>query len=88
MLYLLGLNAISATDPHLVHGVLDVLVFDAIWFAVPIAAFVVALRRPDLARRVIDRANAWTGRYQRQIAVVVFGVSGAYFAVRGAVDLL
>ena len=66
----------------------DVLLFDAIWFAVPVAALVVALRRPGLARRVIDRANAWAGRYQRQIAVVVFGVSGAYFAVRGAADLL
>ena len=41
LLYLLGLNAIADGDPPLVEGLLAVLVFDAIWLAIPFWALVV-----------------------------------------------
>ncbi len=88
LLYLLGLNTISDTDPGLAVGAVDVLIFDAIWFAIPIAALVVALRRPAAARAALDRGSAWARRHERQLATVVFAVVGVAFALKGAVDLL
>ncbi len=88
LLYLLGLNAISETGPGLAVGAVDVLIFDAIWFAIPIAALAVALRRPEDARVALDRGSAWARRHQRQLTTVVFAVVGVAFALKGAVELL
>ena len=88
LLYLLGLNAISETGPGLAVGAVDVLIFDAIWFAIPIAALAVALRRPEDARVALDRGSAWARRHQRQLTTVVFAVLGVAFALKGAVELL
>ena len=88
LFYLLGLNAISATGPGLGLAAVDVLIFDAVWFSIPIAALVVALRRPELARDALDRGSSWARSYQRQLATVVLAAAGLYFAVKGAADLL
>ena len=88
LFYLLGLNAISDAGPGLAVGAVNVLIFDAIWFAIPIAALAVALRRPAAARVALDRGSAWARRHQRQLATVVFAVVGVAAALKGAVDLL
>ena len=88
LLYLLGLNAISDAGPGLAVGAVNVLIFDAIWFAIPIAALAVALRRPAAARVALDRGSAWARRHQRQLATAVFAVVGVAAALKGAVDLL
>ena len=88
LFYLLGLNAISAAGPGLAVGAVNVLIFDAIWFAIPIATLAVALRRPEDARVALDRGGAWARRHQRQLATAVFAVVGVAFALKGAVELL
>ena len=88
LLYLLGLNSISEPSPGLAVGTLNVLIFDAIWFAIPIAALAVALRRPEAARAALDRGSAWARRHERPLAMVVFAVVGVAFAFKGAVELL
>ena len=50
LLYLLGLNAIARGDPPVVGGLLRVLVFDAIWLAIPFCALVASIRRPEAVR--------------------------------------
>ena len=88
LLYLLGLNAISAPSPGLAIGTINVLIFDAIWFAIPIAALAVALRHPAAARVALDRGSAWARRHERQLGTVVLAVVGVAFALKGAVALL
>ena len=88
LFYLLGLNTISEPSPGLAVGTVNVLIFDAIWFAIPIAALAVALRRPAAARVALDRGSAWARRHERQLATVVFAVVGIAFALKGAVGLL
>ncbi len=46
LFYLLGLNAIADLRPGFVGGVVDVLIFDLIWLAIPIAALILSIRRP------------------------------------------
>ena len=88
LLYLLGLNAIAAGDPPVVEGLLEVLVFDLIWLAVPLFALVVSLRRPDVARAAIGRVSGWMLSNQRAVLIFLFSAVGVYFTARGLVDLL
>ena len=74
--------------PGLAIGTVNVLIFDAIWFAIPIAALAVALRHPAAARVALDRGSAWARRHERQLGTVVLAVVGVAFALKGAVALL
>ncbi len=88
LFYLLGLNAISSTDPGFITSVIDVLVFNAIWFTVPILALFASVRHPERARAAIESFNAWVRSRQRGLAILAFSMIGAYFAGKGAIDLL
>ena len=88
LLYLLGLNAIARGDPPVVEGILAVLVFDAIWLTIPCCALVASIRRPEAVRAAIGRASAWMLNHERAILTLVFSVVGAYFTIRGSLDLL
>jgi hypothetical protein len=88
LLYLLGLNAIADSAPPLIEGLLAVLVFDAIWLAIPFFALIASIRRPEAARAAIGRVSAWMLNHERAILLLVFSVVGAYFTTRGALDVL
>jgi hypothetical protein len=88
LLYLLGLNAIAKGDPPLVEGLLAVLVFDAIWLAIPFSALVVSIRRLEAARAAIGRISAWMLSHERAALTITFSIVGAYFTTRALLDLL
>jgi hypothetical protein len=88
LFYLLALNAIVAERRSLVVGVLEVLLFNAIWFGAAIASVVIFLLRPGVARRALARVNGWARRNARSITVLVFAVAGAFLAIRGVTGLL
>jgi len=88
LFYIVALNAIIAEGPSLVSGVLQVLLFNAIWFAAAIAAVVIFLLRPGVARRALARVNDWARRHTRVITVLVFGLAGSYLAIRGMTALI
>ena len=62
LFYLIALNVIVAHDPRLPGGLLAVSIYDAIWFALPIAALATCIVNPDAARgrrrvgTTVDRA--------------------------------
>ncbi|MCD6014405.1 MAG: hypothetical protein K0R88_489 [Solirubrobacterales bacterium] len=87
LLYLLGLNAIAADDPSLAVGMVDVIVFNAIWFTIPAVALVLCLRRPEAARRALGRIADWMRRHQRSVLVAAFAVVGVFFVIKGVFDL-
>jgi hypothetical protein len=86
--YIVALNAIIAEGPSLVAGVLQVLLFNAIWFAATIAAVVIFLLRPGVARRALARVDNWARRHARGVTVLVFGLAGSYLAIRGMTALI
>jgi hypothetical protein len=88
LFYLLGLNAISSTDPGFIASVIDVLLFNVIWFTVPVLALFASVRHPERARAAIESFNAWVRSRQRGLAILAFSMIGAYFAGKGAIDLL
>jgi hypothetical protein len=87
LFYLLGLNAIAAEDPELVLGMVDVVVFNAIWFTIPAAALAISVRRPEAARRALQRIAEWMRRHQRPVLVAAFAIVGAYFTITGVLGL-
>ena len=88
LFYLLGLNAISSTDPTLLGSLVDLLIFNAVWFMVPVLALFASLRHPERAREALESFNAWVRQRQRGLVILAFSVAGAYFAVTGAAELL
>jgi len=88
LFYLVALNAIVAERRSLVVGILEVLLFNAIWFGAAIASVVIFLLRPGVARRALARVNGWARRHAGSITVLVFAVAGSYLAIRGVTGLV
>ena len=66
----------------------DVAIYNAIWFSVPIAATVVAVRRPADARAMMGRVNDWARRHQQTLLVALFAAAGTFLTFKGATGLL
>jgi Sap, sulfolipid-1-addressing protein len=88
LFYLVALNAIAAGNPGFAEAVVQVLVYNGIWFAVPLAALVLARRRPEDARDLIERINGWMRAHDEAILIVVFGLVGLFLVVKGVVGLV
>jgi hypothetical protein len=88
LFYIVALNAIIAEGPSFASGVLQVLLFNAIWFAAAIAAVVTFLLRPGVAPRALSRVISWARRHARVTTVLVFGLAGCYLAIRGVTALI
>jgi hypothetical protein len=87
LFYLVALDAIAADQPRTPEAILEVLAYNAIWFSVPIAAFVL-LGRPGsetLAR--VARVNGWARRHEQALLVAVFALVGAYLVLKGVAGL-
>ena len=88
LFYLVALNAITADDPSLARAVVEVLVYNLIWFSVPIAAIVVARRDAEGMHAWIARVNAWARAHEQMLVVAVFASVGTYLVVEGVSGLL
>ncbi len=78
LFYLIALNLIVARDPSVPRGVLQLLIYNAVWFALPLAALAICLTRPDIARNAIGAVQAWARRNARTIVLTIsFGVGAA-----------
>ena len=88
VIYLAALNAITGSTVEIVDGLFQVAVYNAIWFSLPICALVMAQRRPDITRALLDRLKKWMLLYRRRIVVLFLGALGGYLLVTGIVHLV
>ncbi len=88
LFYLLGLDVIAADDPGLVDGLTEVLIFNAIWWSVPIATLVLAVRRPERARELLAGVNRWARDNERTLVATVSILVGLYFTAKGTANLV
>jgi hypothetical protein len=76
--YLIALNAIVAHNPRVAGGMTAVVVYNAIWYALPIVAFALCIVRPSAALNTIEAVEGWARRHSRVIVLIVsFGVGSA-----------
>jgi Sap, sulfolipid-1-addressing protein len=85
--YIIALNVIVAHEPRVARGTLAVMNYNAIWFALPIAALVTCIVNPDAARAAIASVQLWTVQHSRGIMLVVAFTVGTALVIRGALNL-
>jgi Sap, sulfolipid-1-addressing protein len=88
LLYLVALNAIAAGSPSAVWALTQVAVYNALWFSLPFAALVVAIRSPQTAEMLLDQLTAYARAHQDRLIIVIFGGVGLYLTVKGVAGLL
>jgi sulfopyruvate decarboxylase TPP-binding subunit len=83
LFYLVALNLIVAHRGHPFEALAQVLIYNVVWFVIPIAALAMCVVRPATARDGVEAIQAFAKRHARAIVLVVsFGV-GAVLVVRG-----
>src|SRR4051812_49032676 len=87
LFYLAALSAITNSTSSNANRILQVAVYNAVWFAVPIAALALARRRPAELQDLLRRATAWVWGRQREIMITAFSILGVYLIVRGVLQL-
>jgi hypothetical protein len=88
LVYLLALNAIATQNPPVVNAGLQIAVYNALWFMVPLTALILVILRPRAALDYLETATAWVRRHEHAVLVVGLLVFGGYFVVKGTVNLL
>jgi hypothetical protein len=87
LLYLVALNVIVAHNPRLPGGLLAVAIYDAIWFALPLAALATCIVNPDAAREAVASVERWTGRHSRALLLGTSFAVGVALVIRGALSI-
>jgi hypothetical protein len=87
LFYLVALNAIIAHNVALADKTLALVTYNAVWFALPLAALVACIFRPSAARGLIGSVDEWTRENARTILLVASFVVGAALVVRGVLAL-
>lgn len=88
LFYVAALVAVLETHPTPANGVFQVLVYNLLRFALPLAALVLVVLRPDRTRAVVDGVQDWARRHRRGLVLGLFGAAGSYLTVKGVTGLL
>ncbi len=84
LLYLVALDLIVSEEPDVPGGLLEIGIYNAIWFALPIVVLALCIVNPSAARRLVYKIQEWAGNHVRAIVLLVsFGV-GSWLLVAGA----
>ena len=84
LFYLIALNVIVAHHAKVARGTIDVLVYNALWFALAIVALVICFVRPAAAQDAVRSVEQWVRQRSRPILLVVSFGAGVALIVRGA----
>ena len=87
LFYLIALNLIVSHQPHILRGLLDILIYNAVWFALPIAALAICIVEPTAAQSAVKAIQAWTARHARAITLVVSFAAGGTLVIHGALTI-
>jgi hypothetical protein len=82
--YLIALNLIVASQRQAAQSLVGVLVYNAVWFALPIAALAICFVKPTAAQAAVSAIQTWTTRHARPIMVGVSLAVGTALVIHGA----
>lgn len=86
--YIAALDAIIETKPSFVNGFIQVFVHNLIWFAIPIAALILAMVDLEDAQAKLNSGLSWTRRHWRVIGPSLLAVVGVYLGAKGLSKVL
>ena len=87
IVYLAALNAIVGSAYGPANGVLQVIVYNALWFSLPIVALALSIFRPTVSRDMLERGTTWARKHRRTLVVACSLVLGLYLMGKGILDL-
>ena len=87
LIYFAALNSMAAEQPNAAVAAVQVSIYNVLWFAVPITAFAIAVRSPQVAAAALDRATAYARRNQTRLLIALFGAIGLYLTIKGIAAL-
>ena len=87
LIYVVALNAIAAEEPGTVSAAVQVAIYNALWFMVPIAALALAILRPGRAPEYLEQATRWGREHEGILVVVTLAGLGVYLTIKGLVRL-
>jgi hypothetical protein len=87
LVYLVALNAIAAQDLGAAESASGVLLYNALWFALPLAALALSVVAPGTADAYLERATVWARAREDSLVVVIFAGLGVYLVGKGVVSL-
>ena len=85
LLYLVAINLIITEQQSPRDGLVELLVYNGGWFALPIAALTLSIIRPGTASRVITVVQPWARKHGRWVLAVVCLALGVALVVHGVV---
>ena len=85
--YLIALNVIVAHDPRFARGTLAVVTYNVVWFALPIAALVTCITKPEATRRAVGSVEQWARDHSRSILLWASFIAGTALLVRAVLTL-
>jgi hypothetical protein len=87
LIYLVVLNSIAADELAVASSAFRVTLYNALWFAVPIAALVLTIVAPSAANGHLDRAITWARAPRAVLLIGLFGGVGVYLILKGVLAL-
>ncbi|GAA4538724.1 GAP family protein [Pseudonocardia xishanensis] len=87
LVYLAALNAIVGSSDGVPGALLQIGVYNAIWFLLPTVALLLSLRRAELSRELVVRLGGLVHTHRRLLTVLVLGVLGGYLLVDAVLEL-
>ena len=87
LFYVIALNVIIAHNAALAGQAVALVVYNAIWFALPILALLTCITDPDAARHLVSAVKRWTHDHAREILLVASFSVGTALVTRGALGL-
>ena len=88
LIYLAALNVIASERPGPVSAGVQVALYDALWFLIPLAALALVVLRPGAALVYLEDGTAWAQRHERVLLVGGALVLGAYLIAKGLAALI
>ena len=78
---------IVAHQPSIPDGLVEVLIYNVVWFALPIGALAICVIDPPAARRAVDELRMWTLAHTHTLLLIVSLVAGAGLVIRGLLTI-
>src|SRR5215213_5088575 len=88
LVYLAALNAIASDRPTPLDAGVQVAIYDALWFVIPLASLVLIIVRPGAALRYLEAATVWARRHEHGVLVAGSLALGGYLLAKGTANLL
>ena len=85
LLYLVAIDLILAEEPSAEGSLVDLLIYNGLWFFVPIAALALSIIRPGSASRAVTAAEPFAHKHGRLVLAIVCLTLGGALLVRGLV---